>query len=363
MARTHWPIALALPALVAVAGCGGSHSKAGAHKRVEHPAVLRLAAGGVAHDPVGMWAQEVDTLSHGQLKVEPGRDVDPTPDVERRIVAQVRAGHIAFALVGARVFDRVGDRDFQALAAPMLIDSYGLEAKVFATRIPQQMLESTRRLGVVGVALLPGPLRRMLGVTRSFVHPADFRGAVVGEQESALTETALRALGATPRRTAPGGPVAGLDGVEQNLVTIFANGYIADSRSVTVTPVLWPRPFALIMNPRAFARLSPKQQASLRDAAARISGSYVDQLAADEKAATRQLCRASANLIAADAAEFRSAFAPVYAQLERDPRTASYIAQIEALKRGTAPGPTPSCSAQAASAPRRPAPLDGVWRT
>ena len=92
-------------------------------------------------------------------------------------------------------------------------------------------------------------------------------------------------------------------------------------------------------------------------------GSYVDRLAADEKAATRQLCRASANLIAADATEFRSAFAPVYAQLERDPRTASYIAQIEALKRGTAPGPTPSCSAQAASAPRRPAPLDGVWRT
>jgi hypothetical protein len=130
-----------------------------------------------------------------------------------------------------------------------------------------------------------------------------------------------------------------------------------------VTPVLWPRPFALIMNPRAFARLSPKQQASLRDAAARISGSYVDQLAADEKAATRQLCRASANLIAADATEFRNAFAPVYAQLERDPRTASYIAQIEALKRSTAPGPTPGCSAQAASAPRRPAPLDGVWRT
>jgi TRAP-type transport system periplasmic protein len=363
MARKPWLVALPLAALVAVAGCGGSHSKAGAAKRVEHPAVLRLANGGGAHDPVGMWAHEVETLSHGKLKVYPGQDVDPSPDVERRIVAQVRAGHIAFALVGARVFDRVGDRDFQALAAPMLIDSYGLQAKVFASRIPQQMLESTRRLGVVGVALLPGPLRRMLGVTRSFVHPADFRGAVVGEQESALTETALRALGATPRRTAPGGPVAGLDGVEQNLVTIFANGYIADSRSVTVTPVLWPRPFALIMNPRAFARLSPKQQASLRDAAARISGSYVDQLAADEKAATRQLCRASANLIAADATEFRNAFAPVYAQLERDPRTASYIAQIEALKRSTAPGPTPGCSAQAASAPRRPAPLDGVWRT
>jgi TRAP-type C4-dicarboxylate transport system substrate-binding protein len=363
MARKQWLVALTAAALVTVAGCGGSHSKAGAQHRVEHPAVLRLDNGGGAHDPVGMWAQEVETLSHGKLKVYPGQDIEPTPDVERRIVAQVRSGHIAFALVGARVFDRVGDRDFQALAGPMLIDSYGLEAKVFASRIPQQMLESTRRLGVVGVALLPGPLRRMLGVTRSFMHPADFRGAVVGEGESALTETALRALGATPRPIAPGGPLTGLDGLESNLTVIFANGYIADSRSVTVTPVLWPRPYALIMSPRAFARLSPNQQAILRDAAARVSSRYVDQLAADEKSATRQLCRASANLIAANTAEFRNAFAPVYAQLEQDPRTASYIAQIEALKRGMTPDPAPSCGAQEASAPRGPTPLDGVWRT
>ena len=363
MARKLWLVALATAGLVTVAGCGGSHSKAGARKQVEHPAVLRLANGGGAHDPIGMWAEQVETLSHGQLKVDPGQEIDPTPDVERRIVAQVRAGHIAFALVGARVFDRVGDRDFQALAAPMLVDSYRLEAKVFATRIPRQMLESTRRLGVVGVALLPGPLRRMLGVTRSFVHPADFRGAVVGEQESALTETALRLLGATPRPIAPGSQLTGLDGLEGNLVTIFANGYMANSRSVTVTPVLWPRPFALIMNPRAFARLSPNQQAILREAAARISGRYVDQLAADEQSATRQLCRASARLIAANTPEFRTAFAPVYAELEQDPRTASYIAQIEAMKRGMPAEPPPSCGAQAASAPRLPTPLDGVWRT
>jgi TRAP-type C4-dicarboxylate transport system substrate-binding protein len=350
-------------ALVAAAGCGGSHSKAGAVTRAEHPVVLRLAGGGIAHDPVGMWADEVETLSRGKLKVDPGQEVEPTPDVERRIVAQVRTGHIPFAIVGARVFDRVGDRDFQALAAPMLIDSYGLEAKVFASRIPQQMLESTRRVGVVGVALLPGPLRRTLGVTRSFVHPADFRGAVVGEQESALTETALRTLAATPRRTSPGGPLTGLDAAEQNLGTIFANDYLAGSRSVTVTPVLWPRPYALIMNPPAFARLSPNQQASLRDAAARVRGRYVDQLRADEQSATRQLCRASAHLISADATEFRSAFAPVYAQLERDARTASYIAQIEAMKHSVPAEPAPSCGAQTASAPRRPTPLDGVWRT
>jgi hypothetical protein len=68
-------------------------------------------------------------------------------------------------------------------------------------------------------------------------------------------------------------------------------------------------------------------------------------------------------LIAADPRPFRAAFAPVYSRLERDPRTASYIAQIEKIKRGTAPDMTPHCGQATAVAARRPTPLDGVWRT
>src|SRR5947208_3214538 len=121
MARATWIAVLAVAAIV-VSGCGGGHSKAGA--RVEHPAVLSLVNGGASgSDPVGIWAHEVETLSHGKLQVPPGREIAPAADVERRVVAQVRSGRIEFGLVGARVFDLLGDRDFQALATPMLIDS------------------------------------------------------------------------------------------------------------------------------------------------------------------------------------------------------------------------------------------------
>src|SRR5437763_16680491 len=103
MARTPWFAAVAVAAIV-VSGCGGGHSKAGA--RVEHPAVLSLANGrSGGSDPVGIWADGVDALSHGKVRVLPGRDIEPSPDIERRIVAQVRSGRIDFALVGARVFD------------------------------------------------------------------------------------------------------------------------------------------------------------------------------------------------------------------------------------------------------------------
>jgi TRAP-type C4-dicarboxylate transport system substrate-binding protein len=297
------------------------------------------------------------------VRIFPGHSPDPAADVEQRLIADVRSGRQQIAYVGARAFDLFGNRAFQALAAPMLVDSYALEEKVLASPLAAQMLASLKSQGVVGIAILPGPLRRLLGVRRSFTTPGDLRGAVVGYAKSALTADAFRALGATPRPTAPGGALDGLDGVEQQLGVIAANGYIGQSRSITVAPALWPRPYVLIMNPRTYARLSANQQKVLRTALGHVLHDYVDALRQSETTATRQLCRAHARFVSADAAQFRAAFAPVYAQLERDARTASYIAQIESMKGGIAPEPTPSCRGQATSAPRRPAPLDGVWRT
>lgn len=363
MARAPWLAGLATCVLFALSGCGSNgHSKAGAAKRVEHPAILRLVGPG-GSDPLGEWTREVEALAQGNLRIYPGHSPAPATDMEERLIADVRSGRQQIAYVGARAFDLVGNRAFQALGAPMLIDSYALEEKVLTSPLAGQMLASLKPLGVVGIAILPGPLRRLLGVRRSFTTPADFRGSVVGYAKSALTADAVRALGARPRPTAPGGALDGLDGLEQQLGVIAANGYVGQSRSITVAPALWPRPYVLIMNPRSYARLSANQQKVLRAALGHVLHDYVDALRQSETTGTRQLCRAHARFVNANAAQFRAAFAPVYAQLERDARTASYIAQIEAMKNGIAAEPTPSCGAQSTSAPRRAAPLDGVWRT
>lgn len=360
MAPRSWLIALAAATLVA--GCGSSHSKAGATKRVEHPATLELAGPGGA-DPLGTWAHEVESQSHGKIRLRPGPEVTAGPDAEQRIVAAVRSGRTPFAYVGARVFDLYGNHAFQALMAPMLIDSYALEQQVLSSPLVSQMLDSVKRLGVVGIAVLPGPLRRTLGVTRSFTVPSDFDGAVVGYAKSALTAEALRALGASPQTIRPGGDVRGFDGLESQLGTIFSNGYMLHARSITVAPALWPRPLVLIMNPRTFARLSANQQNVLRTALSHSFNEYTDALRQTETDAMHQLCRGHARFLEADPAQFRAAFASVYAQLQRDPRTASYIAQIEKMKQGTTPEPIPSCRQATTTAARNPTPIDGVWRT
>ncbi|HEX6712965.1 MAG TPA: TRAP transporter substrate-binding protein DctP [Thermoleophilaceae bacterium] len=367
MPRTRSSAALAAAIALIVIGCtscGGGNSKAGAAKRIDHPVTLHMA--GLFLDQSFLYATAVDRLSHHTIRL---RLVDPGPNAvhaDARIVAAVRSGKFDVALVPVRVFDTLGDRAFQALATPLLIDSYALEGKVLASSFASEALASTRRLGVVGVALLPGPLRRMLGLTRSFAVPSDFHGAIVGHQASNLTEAALRALGATPRALPGTASLTGIDGYEQQLPSIVGNGYLRASRTrtVMVAPVLWPRAQVLIANPRVWAQLSSHQQAILRTAGPQTAAAQAEALRRDDATATRQLCSAGARLVAADAARFRAAFAPVYLALERDAATAERIREIEDLKRETSPEARPTCHAdRTAAVPRRATPIDGVWRT
>ncbi len=105
-------------------------------------------------------------------------------------------GDVDMAWVGARAFDTAGVTSFQALLAPMLIDSQDLQGAVFEAGIPEAMLAGLEDIGLAGIGVLPGPMRKILGIDDSFVVPADFRGAVVGIQQSGVAELTMAALGA-----------------------------------------------------------------------------------------------------------------------------------------------------------------------
>ena len=79
--------------------------------------------------------------------------------------------------VGTRVFDTLGVKSFQALTAPMLVDSYALENAVIESGITEEMMEGLDELGVVGLGVLPDGLRKPIGVTGPILGPADWRGS------------------------------------------------------------------------------------------------------------------------------------------------------------------------------------------
>ena len=123
------------------------------------------------------FAAAVERLSDGSIdiKVRYGfryYDID-----ERGTIAACRSGAVDAAVVGARAWDTVGVTSFQVLVAPFLVDSYALERRVLESELVDRMLEGLEPLGLVGLAILPGEMRRPLGTSRALLRPKDYEDA------------------------------------------------------------------------------------------------------------------------------------------------------------------------------------------
>jgi TRAP-type transport system periplasmic protein len=285
---------------------------------------------------VAAFADELSRLSNGTLEIEfkqKWRLGDAT--YEAATLEDVKVGKVDIAWVGARAFDTVGVSSFQALVAPLLIDSYELERKVFEEGLPEEMLAEVESLDLVGVGVLPGPMRKVLGVAQPFVAPEDFDGQVVGLQDSAVAEDALSALGAIPRPVPAEAPLDGLDAYEQQLASIAGNSYDADAEYVTANVNLWPRPLVVVMGNKAYESLTDEQRTALHEAAVAAIPKALEQSRSEDEEGAAMLCRRGmtfANASDSDLAALRAAFEPVYAELASDPETKSYIDAITSLK-------------------------------
>jgi TRAP-type C4-dicarboxylate transport system substrate-binding protein len=344
---------LAGVALVAGA-CGGSGSdrdRAGGAQEVE-PHVLTMAQPNDGEPPAQLvsWAEAVKERSGGTVTIEfrNGWRLGEA-DYESGTIEDVRVGKVDLGWVGARAFDTVGVNSFQALLAPLLVDNHDLQAAVFEAGIPQEMLQGLEEIDLVGIGVLPGPMRKLLGISEPLVKPADFVGKTIGLQDSALAADTLTALGATPKPVPSSAELVGLDGYEQQLASIAGNRYYTEAGYVTANVNLWPRPLVIVMGSGPFERLAPQQQNALREAAAEAIPAALEDSRAEDDEAVPLLCSGGMTLAVAtesDLAEFRGALQPVYEGLNADPATKARIDAIQGLKNtlGVAPE-VPQCAA------------------
>jgi TRAP-type C4-dicarboxylate transport system substrate-binding protein len=373
--------ALAVIAAVVAGGCGGGGSgdKAGGSGE---PVVLRMANayGDLQTAPViEQFVSQVKERSGGSLRVQvTSRWGDYADDAEQQVVGAVAAGKVDLGWAGARVFDTMGVPSFQALQAPMLIDSYALEQAVVASDLPGQMLQGLDKVGVRGLGVLPDSLRKPVAVRHPVLGVGDWRGITFGTLKSQGQAQAIRSLGATPmevfRRSRNEALLDGrLQGLEMDLFVYEHGGPVQPAPYVTANVTLWPQMDVLFANPDRLGRLTEQQRGWLQQAAQDAAG-RVAALADRDAQSLKNACRSGArfaNASPADLAALRGAFASVYASPERDSRTKAFIERIQALKRSTsaeAPLAIPSgCTGRApqqpaASAGTAPADLNGTYR-
>ena len=347
--RTTRRIAAGLLLISLLGGCSGGTDRAGGGSPAP-PRVLRFVTASGVPEQVAAWAQEVERASHGTLRIRfsPGwRSDDPSGEVDT--LGDVRAGRVALAWVGARVFDRVGVTAFQPLLAPFLVDSYPLEQRVFADPLVTQMASQVSSVGVAGLAVLPGPIRRMLGVRHPFLQPSDFAGSVIGMQDSGQSEETLRLLGATPRAVPAETALDGLDGYEQQLAAIAGNSNLHTARYITSNVDLWPRPLVIIANQRTLSGLTSLQRSALRGAGRAVMWRAMLAAASEDSAAMGTLCaNGSLHTVTATLADLRalrSAVRPIYRGLATQRSQRDALQRIRSLKQAIAvpPSSVPSC--------------------
>ena len=303
------------------------------------------------HDPSYSGAQfaAVAERSGGSIRITVRRDQGPV-DFERAIVDDVRLDKADLGVVAVRSLDTLGVTSFSGLLAPFLVDSLELERRVLESPLAARMLADVERAGVVGLAVLPGPLRRAFGYRRALVGPADYEERV-GVRPGRVEELTFRSLGANTRvYLSLWG--ASREGAALNLRDIAAYS----GRTVATNVVFWPRAETVIMNRKAFAALTEEQRAILVAAGREAVGPRIAEIDRVEQDALRSICdRKLASLVTASPkqiAELRAAVHPVHAELGRDTATHELIAEIKLLKAGVveaAPLRCPETKASAAS--------------
>ena len=161
-------------AALALGGCGSSGADKAGGERASKPTVLTLANANGDSVELEPFANAVERRSGGTLKIvfknhwRPGQ-----ADAEAGLIRDVKAGKADLGWAGTRAFDDVGVPAFDALHAPLLIDSLPLERTVLESPLVPAMLGGLKPAGVTGLGILPGPLRRPLGVA-PLVKPQDY---------------------------------------------------------------------------------------------------------------------------------------------------------------------------------------------
>jgi TRAP-type transport system periplasmic protein len=334
MTRTALTALTSLLAVALLAGCGADHSDRAGGQAPVKAKVLTMANANGELGELEAFDKAVGRVSGGRLRIKwlneytRGRD----GNAEINVIRDVNAGKADLGWAGTRVFDELGDPAFNPLHAPMLVDSYELEEKVLGDGLVDPMLKSIGDLGLRGIGVLPGPLRRPLG-KRPLRGPDDWAGTRIAYSGGDQVMTALQSLGATVRYDHPNvqEPTGDFDGLETHIAAVPGNHYHYDFPYLTGDVVLWPRPLVLF----AGAGVSRDDLATLRRAAKEAIPEASALSRSRDGEALSEICRAGLKVVSASVEQIdglRAAFRPVYDELERGSASGT-VARIRELSR------------------------------
>jgi|GEM_PF-801390 len=315
---------------------------------VQHPYGLALAA----------FAQRVTAMSHGKVGVSLTAVYGGGDDLA--LLSDIRSGAIDGGSVSAPVWQGVGVQSFEALQIPFLITNYAVERGVIAGSLATEMLKGTQALGLTGLAIHEGGLRKPAAVEGCLVEPPDFVGVHMRSVQSDLLAESITALGAIPT-TMPLGKVAhavengSLSAIEANVGLVYTQKFYEVLTCMSGNVNLWPFPAVLVVGDAAWNAIPAADRAVITQAAGSLATDSLDILTDPASTLLADLCKAGDGFFffgtatKPQLAALREAVQPVYDRYAKVQPTGGFVTRIEAIKARTVPpAPTsypPGCAA------------------
>lgn len=343
---------------VGLAACGDDDDSGGSSGTGDGSVQLRLGYVTTPQHPYGLsiakLAAAVETASNGKMKINPLPGASGGNDVT--LLDDVAGGSIEMAAVSTAVWAGKGVEVFEPLQAPFLITNYQLDQQILDGEVGQAMLADPNgppKLGLVGLGLLEGGLRKPVGRDEALTSPATFKGQKLRAPASQIMTASLKDLGAEPVAM-PLGDVSPalqngtIDGLEANYGLIVTQKFYENAKFVTADVNLWPFPAAVVINKEAWDNLTSEQQETLKTAAQSLAENSIEGIfinpPPDATNFVKVLCDAGMTFATAGE-ENRKALAaatqPAIDGLAANPITSGYLKQIQDAKAAQAPLPPP----------------------
>ena len=241
------------------------------------------------------------------------------------VIGDVKAGKADLGWAGSRAFDSVGVPAFDALHAPLLIDSYALEQKVLESPLVGRDARRAQAARRDRPRHPPGPAAKATRRLAAWSDPRTTAARRSRSRDHRLRGDTLRALGASAKDVPSGGKIDGFDGVEQQVSGDRGQRLRPVAKNLTANVNLWPRPAGPVHEQEGVRRAQRHPARRTPGGSARRACRPRSRTTARRRGRRRRSCAAesprSSRPATADLAALRRAVQPVYDSLERDAET------------------------------------------
>lgn len=224
----------------------------------------------------------------------------------------------------------------QIPALPFVFRSVEHMRKVMDGEIGDEILKAFEPHGLIGLAYYDSGARSFYNSRKPIQTPADMAGMKIRVQQSDLFIAVMNALGAnaTPM---PFGEVFSalqtgvIDGAENNWPSYESTRHFEAAKYYSLSEHSMS-PEVLVMSKISWDKLTPEDQAAVRQAAKDSVGRMRELWEANEKSSEAIVRAGGAEINTVDKAPFIAAMAPVYAQFVTDDKLKSLLARIQAVE-------------------------------